>query len=592
MIDGTGMKNTANQGRETNDKPVTRRGFMAGAATVGVATAIGTRVHGSMLANQDASTAQEEVALTDNENEITDQTLIEAAKISALSFTTAERKMMLPGLKRAAQGYRERRKQSLPNGLLPAHIFDPRLPGMSFDTEQKQFHTSTDDPGPLPDNDEDIAYAPLTKLSRWIENKLLTSERLTNIYINRLKKYGPVLECVITLTGDLALKQARQADREIKAGKYRGPLHGIPYGAKDLFDTKGIRTTWGATPYKDRVADSDAAVIQKLNNAGAVLVAKTTLGALAYGDIWFGGKTRNPFNLKQGSSGSSAGSAAGVSAGLFAFALGTETLGSIVSPSMRCGATGLRPTFGRVARTGAMALCWSLDKVGVLARTAEDDLLVLNVIRGKDPGDAASHDMPLNFNATQPVKNYRVGYVPAWFESRRATDIDRACLNAAKNSGMQLAPIEFPDLPYGELITILNVEAAAAFEELTLTNRDDELVWQDPEAWPNSFRQSWFVPAIELIQAERFRRQVCEMMAEQFTNLNAMIGPSYAGGMLLITNNTGHPCITIRAGFRSNNRPHGFTIWGRLYDEGTMCRIAMELEKQLNVWQTRPTMNG
>ncbi len=451
-----------------------------------------------------------------------------------------------------------------------------------------EFVRSADRRVDLPSDDEDIAFAPVTDLSRWIERGELSSERLTKIYLKRLKKYGPKLECVITLTEELALSQARRADEEIRSGKYRGPLHGIPWGAKDLFDTKGIATTWGAMPYKDRVAEDDAVVVRKLEEAGAVLVAKTTLGALAYGDIWFGGKTRNPWDLDQGSSGSSAGSASGTAAGLFGFSLGTETLGSIVSPTMRCGVTGLRPTFGRVARTGAMALCWSLDKVGAICRGVEDCVLVLDAIRGSDAGDASSVDEPLAFDAGAPLDELRVGIVPAWFDGRGANDIDRAALKALRKTGVQIVEIEMPEMNPGPMRTILNVEAAAAFEELTLSGRDDELVWQEPRAWPTSFRKAWFTPAIELVQAERIRRQICVQMAGVFDGLDAMFGPSFAGGMLLITNNTGHPSVTLKAGITERGRPHGVTLWGGLFDEGVICRVGMALEAELGVRDMRP----
>ncbi|MCH8260222.1 MAG: amidase, partial [Planctomycetes bacterium] len=343
-------------------------------------------------------------------------------------------------------------------------------------------------------------------------------------------------------------------------------------------------------PYKDRVPDDDAVVVKRLDKAGAVLVAKTTLGALAYGDIWFDGRTNNPWNLEKGSSGSSAGSAAGTAAGLFGFSLGTETLGSIVSPCMRCGATGLRPTFGRVARTGAMALCWSLDKIGAIGRTVEDCALVLDAIRGADPGDPSSIDMPYEFDATRSITGMRVGYSPKWFEGDRVNELDRAALDVARRLGIELVEIDLPDWPYGSLMTILSVEAAAAFEELTLSNRDDELVWQDARAWPNSFRQTRFTPAIEFVQAQRFRRQVMEMMDEKFADIDAMIGPTYAASLLLITNNTGHPSLTIRCGFNDNGSPHGITLLGRLFDEGTLCSLGMAMEKQLGVWDKRPVI--
>lgn len=521
-------------------------------------------------------------------SKITQATFAEAEKLVGVEFTPKEREQMLQGMAGNARRYKNRRSQELQNALAPATVFDPRFPGVRLVANENIFVRSTDNPGPLPSASEDIAFAPVTALSNWIKNRRITSRKLTDIYLRRLRTIGPKLECVVTLTEELAHKQAARADEEIKAGNYRGPLHGIPWGAKDLFDTAGIKTSWGATPYKDRVPDEDAAVVKRLDEAGAVLVAKTTLGALAYGDIWFGGRTNNPWNLEQGSSGSSAGSSAGTAAGLFGFSLGTETLGSIVSPCMRCGTTGLRPTFGRVSRAGAMALCWSLDKVGAICRTVEDCALVLDAIRGHDPSDASSIDMPLEFDATKSVRGLRVGYSPGWFEGRGATDNDRAALDTLKKLGLELVEIDLPDWPYGMLMTILSVEAASAFEELTLSNRDDELVWQKPQAWPNSFRQTRFTPAIEFVQAQRFRRKVMQMMNNKFANIDAMISPSFAARLLLITNNTGHPSLTIRCGFNDNGTPHGITMLGRLFDEGTLCRIGMALEKELGVWNKRP----
>jgi len=518
---------------------------------------------------------------------ITETTLAEAEKLAAVEFTPRERKQILSDIADEVQRYRARRSVELPNTLAPATMFDPRLAGTTVAIEDR-FVRSTPRPRPFPLSDESIAFEPVTALSRWIERGTLTSERLTRIYLERLERIGPRLECTVTLLGRRALGRARRADAEIRNGGYRGPLHGIPWGAKDLFDTRGIRTTWGATPFNERVPDRDATVVRRLDEAGAVLIAKLTLGALAYGDIWYGGRTNNPWKLDQGSSGSSAGSCAATAAGLVGFALGTETLGSIVSPSMRCGTTGLRPTFGRVARTGAMALCWSLDKIGPICRTVQDTALVLHAINGADPGDPSSIDVPLDFDGSRTVKGLRVGYSPKWFEGESATDLDRAALEATRRTGVTLVEIELSDLPYATLLTILLVEAAAAFDELTLSNRDDELVWQEARAWPNSFRTSRLTPAVEYVQAQRFRRLVCEMMAEQFDGLDAMIGPSYAGSMLLITNSTGHPSLTIRCGFADDGTPHGITLWGGLFREGTLCSIGMAIERELGVWDRRP----
>ena len=507
--------------------------------------------------------------------------------LAAIKLTGTERRQVLTGIEEEIERYRRRRAVELPNELAPATVFDPRLPGKPLSIEAR-YRGSNHDPGPLAADDESIAYAPVTVLSAWIGRGVLSSERLTRIYLERLGRLGPKLECTVTLLQERALAQARRADAETADGRRRGPLHGIPWGAKDLLDAAGTPTTWGANPYRDRVAESDAAVVERLDEAGAVLVAKLSLGALAYGDIWFGGRTNNPWKLDQGSSGSSAGPCAATAAGLTAFALGTETLGSIVTPCMRCGTTGLRPTFGRVARTGAMALCWSLDKIGPICRTVEDCAMVLNAINGADPGDASSIDVPLSFDATGPVSGLRVGYSPQWFDQDPATDLDRRALEAARRAGLDLVPIELPDLPYGTLLTVLLVEAAGAFEELTLSDRDDELVWQEPQAWPNTFRTSRFTPAVEYLQAQRFRRLVCVMMAQQFEGLDAMISPSYAASLLLITNNTGHPSLTLRCGFKEDGTPHGITLWGGLFEDGLLCRIGMALERKLAVWDRRP----
>lgn len=536
---------------------------------------------------------------------ITAATLQEAQKLAGVSFTAKERELVAADVGDSVAEYHRRRAVPLSNDVAPATVFAPVLTprkemtrgGASGAAAVSIVVRSTLDPGPLPSSDVDIAFAPVTSLSRWIERRQLSSERLTKLYLDRLERHAPALECVVTVTRELALRQARQADEEIAGGRYRGPLHGIPWGAKDLLDTAGIKTTWGATPFKDRVPSTDATVVTKLAEAGAVLVAKTTLGALAYGDIWFDGKTRSPWKLERGSSGSSAGSAAATAAGLVGFSLGTETYGSIVSPSMRCGVTGLRPTFGRVSRAGAMALCWSLDKVGPICRSVEDTALVLAAIQGADPADPASTDHSFHFDAESLVaegktKKIRVGYSPSWFESSPSGNIglDRRGLELLRELEVELVELDFPDWPYSTLQTILMTEAAAAFEELTLSDRDDELVWQDPEAWPNSFRKAWFVPAIEFVQAQRFRRKVCAMMADRFGRVDAIVGPSYAGDMLLITNNTGHPSITFPVGFRPDGQPHGMTIWGRLFDEGTILRLGFALERKLGVSNQRPPL--
>jgi Asp-tRNA(Asn)/Glu-tRNA(Gln) amidotransferase A subunit family amidase len=493
-----------------------------------------------------------------------------------------------------------------------ASRFDPRLPGSPVPAPQRPPRPSDAEPGPLPTSDEDIAFAPVARLSQWIARGELSSRRLTEIYLARIEAYGERLECFVTVTPELARAQADAADALLKAGTHLGPLHGVPYGLKDLFDTKGIRTSWGAEPYMERVPDSEARVVELLRAAGAVLIGKTTLGALAYGDIWFGGKTRNPWNLNEGSSGSSAGSASATAAALCGFAIGTETLGSITSPSQRCGTTGLRPTFGRVSRAGAMALCWSLDKIGPICRSVEDCALVLAAINGGDPADRSSIDAPFNFDAHAGIEGMRLGWLPAAFEEE-ATDVDRAALEAARRLGIELVELHQPDLPYGSLMGVLYAEAAAAFEELTLSDRDDELTWQGEGAWPNAFRKARFLSAVDHVQLDRLRYQVMEAVGALFDQVDAVIGPFMTGPMLVASNFTGHPCLHLRAGFlevatRSDPSlahgklitgkaaddatpfevPAGISLWAGLFDEGRLCNLGMALEAELDVSERRP----
>lgn len=462
------------------------------------------------------------------------------------------------------------------------------------------------DPGPLPDREPDLAFAPVWKLSRWIERRELTSERLTRLYLERLARYGGQLRCVITATPELALQQAQAADREIAAGRYLGPLHGIPWGAKDLLDTAGIRTTYGAEPFRNRVPQHDAAVVSRLHAAGAVLVAKLSMGALALNDVWFGGQTKNPWLLEEGSGGSSAGPAAATAAGLVGFAIGSETEGSIIGPSMRCGVTGLRPTFGRVPRTGAMTLCWSLDKLGPMARAVEDTLLVLQAISGYDPHDLGSVPSILMFDATAPVRGLRVGYFPAWMRSPDANDVERGALQRLVDVGLHPVEVSLPDWPYDSLNAILFAESAAAFEELTLSHAADQLSMQTDDAWPNIFRQARFISAVDLVQADRFRRRVLEEMTRIFNEVDLLLVPSLRDEMLTIGNFTGFPSLTLRAGFvevsetRSDwaslpgdppirklhpprRVPHGITLIGRAFDEGLLARVGMALERALQV---------
>jgi Asp-tRNA(Asn)/Glu-tRNA(Gln) amidotransferase A subunit family amidase len=489
--------------------------------------------------------------------------------------------------------------------------WDPLLPGVPAGPSRDRFVRRAGERRPLPKRDRDIAFAPVADLSRWIEGRALTSERLTRIYLERLERFDGKLKCVITLTRELALGQARRADAEIAAGKYRGPLHGIPWGAKDLLDTKGIRTTYGAEPYRDRVPDSDAVVVDRLHKAGAVLVAKLSLGALALNDVWFGGQTMNPWLLEEGSGGSSAGPGAATAAALVGFAIGSETEGSIVDPSMRCGVTGLRPTFGRVARTGAMTLCWSLDKLGPMARGVEDTLLILAAISGSDPGDLSSVPSRLDFEADRPVKGLKVGFFPKWMNESPATEVDRAALETVRRLGMAPVEVGLPDWPYGGLNTILFAEAAAAFEELTLSHGVNALKMQVPDGWPNTLRQSRFLSAVDFVQADRLRRKVAQEMARVFEKVDLLLVPALRDEILTITNFTGHPSLTLPAGFvevgqaRSDwapdpahplptfspkrRVPHGVTLVGKLFDEGTIGSAGIALERAFGVSGKRPS---
>lgn len=544
--------------------------------------------------------------------DVTPATLAEAEKLTGVAYSDAERDLIIEAIGGQIDQAKAIRALKIPNdGPAPALTFDPRLPDTRMPKARWKRREST---AKLPDREEDIAFAPVTALARWIESGRLSSRKLTEIYLNRIEKYAPKLECMVTVTSELALRQADAADREIAAGRYRGSLHGMPYGAKDLFDTDGIAITWGATPYKDRVATRDAAVIERLNEAGAVLLGKTTLGALAYGELWFGGLTRNPWDTEEGSSGSSAGSGSGVAAGLMAFALGTETLGSIASPTTRNGIVGLRPTFGRVSRYGAMALCWSMDKIGAMCRSVEDTAIVLRAINGYDPRDASSIGAALDFDGTATVAGLRVGYAPQWFEDETTPGDTRKALGAAGRAGLELVEIELPDWPYQSLLAILFVEAAASMEELTLSGRDDLLRGQTRDAWPNVFRRARFIPGIDLVQADRFRRQVMAMVQDKFRGLDAIMGPGLSTPMLLITNYTGNPALTLRAGFteaearrpefieqqmygapasgRKYKVPVSLTLWGPLFEDGKICRIGMALEKELSVQHLRPPLDA
>jgi Asp-tRNA(Asn)/Glu-tRNA(Gln) amidotransferase A subunit family amidase len=542
--------------------------------------------------------------------EVSAATFLEAEKLMQVQLSPQEARDAAGSWRAAMAPLYERRtgpkKIQLEPALAPASRWEPSQYGP--DRGRNRFVRSKIAEHPLPARDSDIAFASVSQLSHWIETRQLSSERLTQIYLARLQRFDPKLKCVITLTRELALGQAKAADAEIAAGKYRGPLHGIPWGAKDLLDTAGIATTYGAEPFKNRKPQADATVVRRLHDAGAVLVAKLSLGALALNDIWFGGQTMNPWLLEEGSSGSSAGPGAATAAGLVGFAVGSETGGSIVAPSMRCGVTGLRPTYGRVPRTGAMTLCWSLDKLGPMARSVEDTLLVLHAISGPDKTDVASVPSTLDYDAGAPIAGLRVGYFSAWM--KQATDVDRAALDTVRKLGATATEVSIPDWPYDSLNVILFAEAAAAFEELTLSGGVNQLKMQVPDAWPNIFRQSRFLSAVDFVQCDRLRRKVAIEMARVFSEVDVLLVPSLQDEILVITNATGHPSLTLRAGFvevseaRSDwapdpahplpkfnpprRVPHGVTLIGRLFDEGTIGRVGLALEQAFGVAAERP----
>ena len=543
-------------------------------------------------------------------------TFAEAEKLVQVTMTPAQREQAAASWRQSMAAYLERRtgprKLTLVPTDAPATLWNPMLPGVVTGNEatRDRFVRSVADRAPLPSSDDAIAFAPVTQLSRWIEQRQLTSDRLTRIYLARIEKLNPKINAVITLTKDHALARAAQADREIASGKDRGPLHGIPYGVKDLLDTVNIPTTYGAEPFRERVPKEDSAVVRRLDDAGAVLIAKLSLGAFALNDIWFGGQTMNPWLPEEGASGSSAGPGAATAAGLVAFSIGSETGGSIVSPAMRCGITGLRPTFGRVARTGAMTLCWSLDKLGPMTRTVEDAMLVLQAINGPDAGDPSSVPSRLDFDAGAPVAGLKVGYVPTWMKDAPATEVDRAALETIRSLKMVPTEVSLPDWPYDSMMPILFAEGAAAFEELTLDGRMDQLRMQVKDAWPNLFRQARFLSAVDMVQADRMRRRVALEMARIFNEVDMLLVPSLRGEQLTITNFTGHPSLTMRAGFvhvseaRSDwapdpehplphfdpprRVPHGITLVGRLFDDATIGRVGVALERAFGVVGERP----
>jgi Asp-tRNA(Asn)/Glu-tRNA(Gln) amidotransferase A subunit family amidase len=520
---------------------------------------------------------------------ITKEIIENAEKIIGLEFTDAERDSMQTSLDQQLTNYENIQKVELANSVPPAILFNPIPVGFEFPKAQNPVKFSDYSYTKLPEDINDLAFYSIGELAELIKTKQITSTELTKFFLERLKKYDPQLHCVITLTEERTLRQAKIMDEEIAAGKYRGMLHGIPFGAKDLLATRDYKTTWGSVPFKDQMIEEDATVIKKLEEAGAVLCAKLTMGELAWGDVWFGGMTRNPWDTTNGSSGSSAGSASSVSAGLLPFAIGTETWGSIVSPSTVCGTTGLRPTYGRVSRTGAMALSWSMDKIGTICRSTEDLAIVFNIINGRDGLDQTLYDVPFNYQPEIDFSKLKIGYLKNdFYKQYDFHSQDSITLAKLQELGAELIPIDLPDLPINDLAIILSAEAGAAFDELTRSNRDDHLVRQIKNAWPNVFRSSRFIPAVEYINANRIRFLLIQQMEKLMNEIDLYIAPSWEGDNLLLTNLTGHPCVVLPNGFSKDGTPTSITFIGRLFDEGRLIAFAKKYQDATEFHKKHP----
>jgi Asp-tRNA(Asn)/Glu-tRNA(Gln) amidotransferase A subunit family amidase len=526
---------------------------------------------------------------------VTKDMLQQAEKLIGIELTDAQEAMALSNVSSNLDRYEALRKVDVPLDTEPATLFHPALPGRQFNMKPAKFRLSkveTPKFGAL----EDLAFAPLTQLAELVRTRKVSPVELTKMYLGRLKKFGPKLNCVVTLTEELALSQAGDAEREIKAGKYRGPLHGIPWGAKDLFATKGIQTTWGAEPFRDQVIDYDSTVVERLRAAGAVLVAKLSMGALAQGGRWFGGVTRNPWQVEEdkiGSSGSSAGPASATAAGLVGFSVGTETLGSIISPSSRCGVTGLRPTYGRVSRYGAMALSWTMDKIGPICRGVEDCAAALNGMYGPDERDLTVGNVPFAWDPSRALANMRIAYLKTEFDQQQDPErktIYQAALDALKTAGANLQPIELPKLPVTAMRIILVAEAATAFDDITRDGRVNELSGQDPGDWPNTFRSSRFIPAVEYIRAQRARRLLMQEMEKLMSQWDVFVSPAPGSLGLLITNLTGHPAVCVPCGF-PKGLPQSIMFTGGLYDEGAPLRVALAYERATQWHTMHPKMD-
>lgn len=513
--------------------------------------------------------AQDSIRVTD---------LKSAARLMDLNYTQKELDTMYSGVMENFENYRLMHKEHLDNSVPMSLWQNPVLPGMHFNTKQVPIDWNIPSNIQAPKNKNELAFYSILELASLIKNKKISSVALTQFYIDRLKKFSDTLQCLISLTENFAMEQAKQADLEIAKGKYRGPLHGIPYGLKDLFAVKGTKTTWGAAPYKDQVIETDAYVYTRLKEAGAVLVAKFTLGALAMGDYWYGGRTKNPWNLTRGSSGSSAGSASATVAGLVPFAIGTETWGSITSPSGTCGATGLRPTFGSISRTGAMTLSWSLDKAGPICRNAEDAAIVFSAIHGTDGKDQSAVNMPFNYQPTNSLKGKKIAYAKNYFDKLTDTSLTEwKVLDVYRKLGVELIPVNFPDsgiYNFNIMDVVISAECAAAFDEFTRYGLDDQMTRQGKYDWPNSFRVSRLMPAVEYVNANRHRYLLMQKVNELMQQYDAVICPNFGGNQSAITNLTGHPVIVFPTGFNKMQLPTSITLVGKLYDEATIISIA------------------
>jgi len=579
-----------NKKRTGSQNTIGRRGFVKTMAVAGLA---------APLAELAPATAQQ-AQRTQAPQRVTKEMLHTAEQLISIELTDAQESMALPGVNQNLAAYETLRKIDIPLDTEPATSFHPALPGKKFAAPMKPSSRSarsrTRQAGQAPYKSvEDLAFRSAVELGALVRARRVSPVELTKMYLARLKRYGPKLNCIVTLTEDLAIKQAAQAEREINAGKYRGPLHGIPWGAKDLFATKGIKTTWGAEPFRDQIIDYDATVVERLNAAGAVLIAKLSLGALAQGPRWFGGVTRSPWqpdNDTIGSSGSSAGPAAATAAGLVGFSIGTETLGSIVSPSSRCGVTGLRPTYGRVSRYGAMGLSWTMDKIGPICRSVEDCAVALEAIHGPDGHDITVGDVPFKWTADEGLSKLRIGYLKTEFEAGNdeRKKLYAEALTALRSAGARLEPIELPKFSTGSLRIILVAEAAAAFDDITRNNAINQLSGQSPNDWPNTFRTSRFIPAVEYIRAQRARTLLMREMDRLMESWDAFVSPAPGSASLLITNLTGHPQVCVPCGFL-NNQPAAIMFTGRLYDEATPLKIALAYERATRWHTMHPNMD-